>query len=294
VHHLLGEAYLASGKAELAKGALRAALDLVPASAPVQFRLAQALTRGAQSKEALELLQKVAEHAPDMPNLRLELASTLVRLGRQRRRRANPRRRWRPTRGTYDPTTSSGRRTPRWSNTTRRSTCFRAAIQADPNSLEARRHLIQSLLRRQQREAATQAAREALALNPKSAPVHSLLGAAYLGKKDPAQAENAFRAAVEADPKYVPARLGLAQLGLGQKKLDKSERQARLPDEAAQRDEALRLAQEAVSASLRNGSFVDTWDGCIVSGEIRRRRSSNFGWPWSCFLTKRWLNTTSA
>jgi len=74
-HHLLGEAYLASGKAEPAKGALRAALDLAPASAPVQFRLAQALTRGAQSKEALELLQKVAEHAPDMPNLRLELSA---------------------------------------------------------------------------------------------------------------------------------------------------------------------------------------------------------------------------
>jgi tetratricopeptide (TPR) repeat protein len=239
----LGTILLSQGKTDDAEAEFRAALKIDERYAPAFLGLAQIALRRGKAEEALEFARHPLKTNPN--DLQANLIAAQAETARGRMDEAAK---------YYEAILSVNPKITAANlalaqvqlargNAREASRYAGAALREDPKLPGAYLVLGNVAVGERRYDEAVQHFQRVLEVQKSDAAAYAGLAYAYWRKGQRNQAVTAYRHAIELAPKDPRPKNNLAWL---------------LADDAAHRDEALRLAQEAVSASPRNGSFVDT------------------------------------
>lgn len=173
----LGELYLAEGQPKLALDYANGALKIAPGDVRIRLLRATALGRAGMTAEARVELTQLARDYPRLPDVHIQLGA--LNLIEQKFQEAEA--------------------------------AFRRVYTPGQTDLRPLAGIVDSLVGRQQSEAALQAVRDELAKTPESKPARRLLAQTYLRIGHFKQAIVAYRELVESDPRSVEDYYLLAQ-----------------------------------------------------------------------------------
>ncbi len=243
--YLLGAAYMANGRFDLAVPQFEELARLAPNDPRVRLPLAASYSRTGKPKEALAGLDRIAKDADKSPGYHEErglalmlLAKTdealkeaqiaqglapesgapLLLMGQIYARRGDTKAaREMFARASAVSTTDAsphlalGRLAQLDQNQDAALKEFDAAVQADPKSLRAVGAKASLLVQQKKTKEAIQFVEGVAAKEPKNSELQTLLGALYVRDQQVERSAAAYRKAVDLDPKAVAPRLGLAQ-----------------------------------------------------------------------------------
>lgn len=198
------------GESDRAIEELKAASEINPSFADIQFRLARCLERNGRTAEAIERYRRACEINPHYVEGRTALAFALMAMGRSDEAAVE-------FQEVFDQTVAGialpfreGLRLLAAHEPDGAYRFFREAFYSEPLRLTKLHKTALTHLRNERWQEAADALREAILLSPGYADLHNYLGVALAESGELAGAVTSFRESVRLNPRYSIARLNLA------------------------------------------------------------------------------------
>lgn len=212
-HRLLGVACLQMGEFVHAQKALRVCLRLLPGDAEAQILLSRACMAAGQPAEALRLLQESARQHPEHLAVACALARALLARGEgQEALRTLEAIGARGGSQSVEFWMLLGHARMTTGDPAAAATAFRAWLQAEPNSLDARMRLAAALADSQHASEAEAEIRRCIAAGARTPEAAFVLARALMGQGRHAEAEQQLRNVVRARPSHETAQGNLSEL----------------------------------------------------------------------------------